>query len=682
MKNTITSKLASLARKGASILASAAVMVGMLQAARVVADPSCGLSKSGTAEVGKTISINVGVSGDGPYGGYDGRISYDSDFFSLEGISAGGYGAANFSHSGSVFLDYNCNIPSGATIVSIQLKCLKEGSTSISVSLEVSSLDGLASYSTGSSANIDITAPVVLSGNNYLSSLSVAPGTLSPSFSKDTTSYHVTVSDSQSSIAVSASAEHPKASVSTNGVQNKLSKGDNTVKITVTAENGDTRTYKIRVTRGAPTPTPEPYPVIVSNGESYTILEPKSLENVPAGFTWSKTTYNSKNVPCMVGPDGTLLMWLLSDSGNGLYRYDLTSQTVTPCFACQTEARQMMFMSFPEGFVCPTGFEATTFKYNEIDVPAYQNKQAEGQPLLVYILDEEGHEGIYYLDEETRMIIPFRGDMAALIATPTPTPTPSPTPTPTPTPTNSPTPTPTEAPKTLFGGSFYKVSTFILGGLSVILLIALVVLLILRSKEKADRLDEELDTPTDTTSEEQKEENEKSSETEETSDHYYQFGDEEEAPRRPGARRAGEDLDHGPAPDFPEFPEKKQDVPVKPTAPTTILNVVDDTPAEEENDNEQDSEKRSEGELPDKLEEGETPEKLEEGEIPEKLEEGEVLGKLESGMTDEGDVAEDADAADDKTDDESDTEEDSNDDSDDAPTDDSDDAPTDDPDNE
>lgn len=615
MKKVFMRTISSIGKRTVAILASACILVGVLQAARVVADPSCSLSKSGTAEVGKTVSINVGVSGDGPYGGFDGSVSYDSSFFELVSISAGSYGAANFGKSGSHFLDYNCNIPSGSTIVVIQLKCLKEGSSSVSVSLEVSSLDGLASYSTGSSATVEIKAPVVLSGNNYLSSLSVAPGSLSPSFSKDKTSYHVTVSESQTSIAVSATAEHSKASVSTNGVQNSLSKGDNTVKITVTAENGDTRTYKILVTRGAPTPTPEPYPVIMTNGESYTILEPKSLETVPSGFTWSETTYNSKKVPCLVGPDGTLLMWLLSDEGNGLYRYDLDSQTVSACYAYQFEARSLMFMPFPAEFVCPNGFEATTFQYNEFSVPAFKNTAVEGQPILVYLLDEEGHEGVYYMDEETGMIIPFRGDIADLIATPTPTPTPSPTPTPTPTPTNS--PTPTEVPKTtLLGGNFFKISTIALGVITIGLLAALIVLLGLRAKDHAE-FEEEVPEEAETDANEENSEEADSTEEEDQGDHYYQFGDEE-APRRPGAKRAGDDLDSQPAPDFPEFPEKTTViVPEQTSAPETILNVVDDMSA------------------------------IEAEEKPKAIEEGDVWEKLESGMNEEKPVEETSSETDD-----------------------------------
>ncbi|MBO4927806.1 MAG: cadherin-like beta sandwich domain-containing protein [Clostridiales bacterium] len=577
MKNHLSERM----YRGISALVASLLLVGMFKSGKVMADPSASLSKSGKAEVGKTISIKIGVSGDGPYGGYNGNIDYDSSYFEMVGIYAGNYGAANFGTGSRTFLDYNCNIASGSTIVVVELKCLQSGSTSVSVGLEVSSLDGLASYSTGASANIEISEPVVLSGNCYLSSLSVAPGSLSPSFSRDTTTYYVTVGESQSSIAVSAEPEHGGASISTNGVQNDLGKGDNTVKITVTAENGDTKTYKIIVTRGKPTPTPEPYPVIESGGNSYTILEKSSLESVPSAFSWSETTYNSKKIPCLVGPDGTLLLWLLSDDGRALYRYDLNSQVVTPCYSFTSESSSMMFMSFPNDFVCPQGYEKTTYTYNEHEIEAFKNTAADGMPMLVYLLDQEGHEGMYYLDEESGMIIPFRGDIAALIATPTPLPTDTPTPTPTPKPTYSPTPLPTAVPveESSSGGfGLFQITTIALAVVCVALLAVLILLLINRNKDKQEIIDGGYPSPEKTPEKTPDEADEPVNEEKEP-DHYYQFGDEPEL-RRPGAKRAGEDLDKkeddAPVPDFPEFPERKPEPVVEPEIPLPVINVIDD----------------------------------------------------------------------------------------------------------
>ena len=592
-------------KKACAFVVSATLVVGVLKAGKVFADPACSLSKSGSAEVGKTISINVGISGDGPYGGFNGSVSYDSAYFEMVGISAGGYGAANFSKSGSSFLDYNCNIPSGATVAVIQLKCLQEGTSSVSVSMNVSSIDGTADFSTGSSASITISAPVVLSGNANLSSLTVAPGTLSPAFSKGTTNYHVTVPETTSSIAVTATPEDSKAKVSLNGVQKSLAPGDNTVKVSVTAENGDVKTYKILVTRGAPTPTPEPYPVIVNGENSYTILEPETLETIPTGFAWSETTYNSKMVPCLVGPSGTLMMWLLGDNGNGLYIYDLSTQTVAPCYAYTNDAVSMMILPIPSDYVIPNGYEKSTYTYQEHEVEVLRNTEHPELPSLIYLMDATGTESIYYLDEQTGMILPFRGDISDLIATPTPVPTDTPTPSPSPVPTETPVET-VAAEAGTSGGNRYKLATIVLAGVSCLLLIAFVVLLVMRMRDRNDMdqgfmEEEEVQEPEENDSD--VDTNEEASDNE--GDHYYQFGDEEPEMRRPGAKRAGEDIGKAPEvkkeeplPEFPEFPEKKPEPVIEPSMPTPLITVVDlkDIASDDDSDieNPSDEEKKDE----------------------------------------------------------------------------------------
>lgn len=82
------------------------------------------------------------------------------------------------------------------------------------------------------------------SDNNYLSSLTISSGTLTPSFNKNTTSYAVTLADNVTSLTVNATPEDSKAKVSVSG-NNNLKKGRNTISVVVTAENGESRTYTI-----------------------------------------------------------------------------------------------------------------------------------------------------------------------------------------------------------------------------------------------------------------------------------------------------------------------------------------------------------------------------------------------------------------------------------------------------
>jgi len=95
-----------------------------------------------------------------------------------------------------------------------------------------------------------IPQPPELSGDATLSSLAVSAGTLNPTFDPNTISYAVTVGNNISSIDITATANHAKATVAATGTK-ALAIGANSFNVKVIAENGATKTYTIIVTRAA-----------------------------------------------------------------------------------------------------------------------------------------------------------------------------------------------------------------------------------------------------------------------------------------------------------------------------------------------------------------------------------------------------------------------------------------------
>jgi len=96
------------------------------------------------------------------------------------------------------------------------------------------------------------------SGNNNLSALTVAPGSLTPRFAADTLNYTVNVPADVAGVTVSATKANPDAVISgdvPNGGQATIpldGPGTSTnISITVTAPNGDSKTYTIIVNRAA-----------------------------------------------------------------------------------------------------------------------------------------------------------------------------------------------------------------------------------------------------------------------------------------------------------------------------------------------------------------------------------------------------------------------------------------------
>ncbi len=125
----------------------------------------------------------------------------------------------------------------------------------------------------------------IKSSNNYLSSLTIEKVTLSPDFSRETLEYTATLKEDLTKLNVTAKAEHNNATVKIEG-NSSLKDGENTIKVTVTAENGSKKTYTVKVTKTTDDTTIE---TSANPNTSQTIddskLKLQSLEILGAGFS-------------------------------------------------------------------------------------------------------------------------------------------------------------------------------------------------------------------------------------------------------------------------------------------------------------------------------------------------------------------------------------------------------------
>ena len=218
----------------------------------VLAAGSASLSGPGTVRAGDTITVSF-YAGGGIYGG-SGSVSYDASQLTLEShsVNIGGSWAVEFGGDRFVFYDNSMNSPieGSAKIFSMTFKVnpnLTPG-TQISVTAKgVTLSDGKQDTSVGS-ASYSVTLAEPLSGNCNLDDLSAKEVALSPAFSPNVTKYTASVPFTVSKLTVSTQKAHANAKVS---VENPtLLAGDTTViTVTVTAENGTQKQYKIYVTR-------------------------------------------------------------------------------------------------------------------------------------------------------------------------------------------------------------------------------------------------------------------------------------------------------------------------------------------------------------------------------------------------------------------------------------------------
>lgn len=286
-----------------------------------------------------------------------------------------------------------------------------------------------------------------LSGDNSLKSLTISPGTLSPSFSWNKTSYTTTVENDVTSIAVSAIPANAGASVESVTGNENLKEGTNTIKIVVKAENGVTAAYTIKVTKqAAGSSLPEepeedkteteteteteaglPYSEdgIQVNGLAYRISENFAQEDIPADFTEGTVYYHQNTYSGVSFTKGLLnLLWMLPEDGadtensqGRFFVYDETRDSVYPFVKFTNGEKYVIALSAPVDFTMSDNYQQTSLILTDTDsVTAYQKISEDESEIasdfyVFYGVNHEGTEGWYQYDALEGTYQRFSGKM-------------------------------------------------------------------------------------------------------------------------------------------------------------------------------------------------------------------------------------------------------------------------------
>lgn len=378
------------------------------------------MSDHSNVTVGSTFTVRVNVKGPVYIGTV--KVKYDTNYLQyVSGDLGFGY------QQGSMIVMDKENAQPGNMSFSMTFKALKTGTTTIDnyenflADFDLNRLDVVEGWS-----KITINAPYTASGNNNLSSLSISPGTLSPGFSAGTTSYSAWVSNSTTSVAVSAKAADGKAKVAVWG-NTGLDVGNNTVTVQVTAENGSKKTYTITVNRAAgstggntggsapapddtpspsPTATPEPQVTVTLPDDTQLPVSNQLPEgvSVPAGFESSQLEVDGQTLPTAVHQDGGLVaVYLAGDEGHpaGFYFYNEKTREVQAMTPVAMSTGKLTLVDLPQELVVPEGYTSTLMELggqqHTVLVP---DDTEEPNHYIVYAMDEEGKLGLYLYDVE------------------------------------------------------------------------------------------------------------------------------------------------------------------------------------------------------------------------------------------------------------------------------------------
>ena len=225
------------------------IMISSMTITAAASDFSTSISGPGSIDAGATFSVDINVNSGKELLGVRGGFTFDKD--KLELVSSEGKNGFALTVGGNIVADATSGKSGSFTVGTITFKAKSGFAQGDSTTISLTGVEGSDGASTlsGSNASKSLSVkvpPKPKSTNSNLASLAVNPGSIN--FSKNTTTYNMIVNNSVSSMTIQASAEDSKAKVSGAGSKS-LSVYGNRFNITVTAENGNTKTYTINVTR-------------------------------------------------------------------------------------------------------------------------------------------------------------------------------------------------------------------------------------------------------------------------------------------------------------------------------------------------------------------------------------------------------------------------------------------------
>lgn len=380
-----------------------------------------------TIQIGDTLTVTVKFSDTDSVGGVEATLSYDDSLLEfVSGNDANGAG-------GSVRIVGWSTQATAVQSLSYALTFKAKAAGSALIRVEESAVYSFDSKLVGNptaGARVTITTKETLSGNADLSALRLSTGKLSPAFSPSVTSYSVSVPNNISSLTISATAADNKAKVAVSG-NAALQVGSNKRVITVTAQNGATKTYTVVINRqkadtttkppvttatvppttagttettGTTSPA-NPDALYVELGDTtYRIADSLAGISLPEGWTVTDYRYYGNAIQAAEGPaDGRLLFWLTDtadeEQNGAFFLYDTFTGQFHPYISVAVDGGRYLLLQPKEGDEAPAGCVAGTTDIGGQTMAVWRWEAEElADFCLIYAINPTGEAGLYRYD--------------------------------------------------------------------------------------------------------------------------------------------------------------------------------------------------------------------------------------------------------------------------------------------
>ncbi len=290
--------------------------------------------------------------------------------------------------------------------IDIKFKAIGAGNSMMALEqLVYTDIEKVEKELTGSSATVTVTDPSAqASSNANLKGLVVSAGTLSPKFSPDVTSYTVTIENSVTELYVSCSKSDSAATYTVKGSKD-MKVGKNQRSIVVTAENGNTKTYTITITRldengNVPTEdTDKPLNEITEvtvDGDIFHVQEDFSAQTLPSGFNVMDYAFDGKTIPAL--GDGTYIMIFLSLPDGSASDFYIVNSDNKFTKLISIDLNGVIYSILPASEI-PEGYTLVNdCQINGVTVPAYKSANGHEDFFMVYAKGPGGQNGFYNYD--------------------------------------------------------------------------------------------------------------------------------------------------------------------------------------------------------------------------------------------------------------------------------------------
>lgn len=328
--------------------------------------------------VGKTFNVTIKISSSEVLGSWEWTIDYDKSKFKLQ---SGQQTVADYGNGSKKSASYTYSfkaIASGSGNITVKSY---GGYTWSENKLNISKNTKTVKVITQSELESSY------SKNNDLSNLEITGYTLEPSFSKNTTEYKVTTEANTEEIEINAKTDDSKASINGDG-KKSVTEGENKFEITVTAENGSTKTYTVIVN------VTDPNPIEINiNDQKYVVVKRESNLEAPANYETKEIQINDTTVPALYNElNDITLVGLKDNEGNiNLYIYDEKENKYTKYSEVILSSSKILPLNINETI---TGYKKDKVTINDIEYEALTNNS---DYVIIYARDLETGKNDYYM---------------------------------------------------------------------------------------------------------------------------------------------------------------------------------------------------------------------------------------------------------------------------------------------